>query len=107
MLQAYVYTGKRDNDQKGEYKEMAKSKLVKANKKIAEGVTSGYKKIEQEVVGGYKKIEEGTVSGFNKMTDKFVDHFLTREGESVEEAKARLEAEQKEREEKRKAGLES
>lgn len=85
---------------------MAKSKLVKANEKIAEGVTGGYKKIEQGVVGGYKKIEEGTVSGFNKMTDKFVNHFLTKEGESVEEAKARLAEEQKEREEKRKAGLE-
>ena len=44
---------------------MAKSKLVKANEKIAEGVVSGYKKIE--------------------------------EGETVEEAKARIAAEQKER----------
>ena len=36
---------------------MAKSKLVKANQKIAEAVTDGYKKIEQGVVDGYKKIE--------------------------------------------------
>ncbi len=57
---------------------MAKSKLVKAN----------------------EKIEEGAVGGFNKIADKFVDNFLTKEGESVEEAKARLAAEQKEREEK-------
>lgn len=84
---------------------MAKSKLVEVNEKIAEGVVGGYKKIEEGVVGGYKKIEEGAVGGFNKMTDKFVDNFLTKEGESVEEAKARLTAEQKEREEKRKAGL--
>lgn len=84
---------------------MAKSKLVEANEKIAEGVVGGYKKIEEGVVGGYKKIEEGAVSGFNKMADKFVDNFLTKEGESVEEAKARLAAEQKEREEKRKAGM--
>ena len=69
---------------------MAKSKLVKANQKIAEGV-----------VGGYKKIEGGAVSGFNKIADKFVDNFLTREGESVEEAKARLAEEQKAREEGR------
>lgn len=75
---------------------MAKSKLVKANEKIAEGV-----------VGGYKKIEEGAVGGFNKVADKFVDNFLTREGESVEEAKKRLAAEQKEREDKRKAGMKS
>ncbi|MBD5546263.1 MAG: hypothetical protein HDQ97_02485 [Lachnospiraceae bacterium] len=66
---------------------MAKSKLVKANKKIAEGVVSGY-----------KKIEKGAVGGFNKIADKFVDNFLTKEGESVEEAKTRLAAEQKERE---------
>lgn len=37
------------------------------------------------------------MGGFNKMTDKFVDNFLTKEGESVEEVKARLAAEQKER----------
>lgn len=78
---------------------MAKSKLVEANEKIAEGVVDGYKKIEEGVVGGYKKIEQGAVDGFNKIADKFVDNFLTKEGESVEEAKARLNAEQKAREE--------
>ena len=51
---------------------MAKSKLVKANEKIAEGVATGYKKIE----------------------DKFVDQFLTKDGESVEDAKKRLKEEQ-------------
>lgn len=76
---------------------MAKSKLVKANEKIADGVVSGYKKIENGVVDGYKKIEKGTVEGFNKIADKFVDNFLTKEGESVEEAKERLAAEQKSR----------
>ena len=40
------------------------------------------------------------------MTDKFVDNYLTKEGETVEEAKARLAKEQKTREEAgRKAGL--
>jgi hypothetical protein len=58
---------------------MAKSKLIGANKKI-----------ENVVVGGYKKIENGVVGGFNRMTDKFVDNFLTKDGESVEEAKKRL-----------------
>lgn len=84
---------------------MAKSKLVKANEKIAESVVGGYKKIEEGVVGNYKKIEEGAVGGFNKIADKFVDNFLTKEGESVEEARVRLAAEQKEREARRKAGL--
>lgn len=78
---------------------MAENKFVKANEEIAETVVSGYKKIEDSVVGGYKKIEEGVVSGFTKMTDKFVGEFLVKDGETVEEAKARLAAEQKAREE--------
>ena len=63
----------------GKYTDMAKSKIVKANEKIAEAVTGGYKKIEQGVVGGYTKLE-----------DKFVDAYLTKDGETVEEAKTRL-----------------
>ena len=66
---------------------MAKSKLVKANEKIAEKVVGGYKKIEESVVGGYKKIENGAVGGFTKISDTFVDQFLTKDGETVEEAK--------------------
>lgn len=69
---------------------MAKSKLVQANEKIAKSVTEGYKRIEDGVVGGYKKIETGVVEGFNKISDKFVDQFLTKEGESVEDAKKRM-----------------
>ena len=76
---------------------MAKAKLVKANEKIAERVVSGYKKIEDGVVGGYKKIEDGVVGRFTRMTDKF--EFLTKDGESVEEAKKRLEEERKARQE--------
>ncbi len=75
---------------------MAKSKLVEANQKIAEAVTDGYKKIEKGVVNGYKKIEKGVVDGYAKIEDKFVDAYLTREGETVEEAKARLKKEDKE-----------
>ena len=67
-----------------------KEGAVKGYKKIEEGVVGGYKKIEKGVVSGYKKIEEGVVGGFNKMTDKFVDKFLTHEGESLDDAKERL-----------------
>lgn len=67
---------------------MAENKFVKANEEIAEAVVSGYKKIEESVVGG-----------FTKLTDKFVGDFLVKDGETVEEAKARLAAEQKAREE--------
>ena len=62
---------------------MAKSKLVEANEKIAEKVVDTYKKIEDTVVGGYTKIE-----------DAFVDRYLTKDGETLEEAKARLKREQ-------------
>ena len=68
----------------GKNTDMAKSKIVKANEKIAEAVTGGYKKIEQGVVGGYTKLEA-----------KFVDAYLTKDGETVEEAIARLKKENK------------
>lgn len=58
---------------------MAKSKLVKANEKIAE-----------RVVGTYQKIEDTVVSGYTKIEDAFVDRYLTKDGENVEEAKERL-----------------
>ncbi len=74
----------------GKYTNMAKSKIAEANEKIAEAVTEGYKKIEKGVVDGYKKIERGVVEGYTKIEDKFVDSYLTKDGESVEEAKARL-----------------
>ena len=50
------------------------SKLVDANKKI-----------EEAVVGGYKKVE-----------DKFVDTFLKKDGETLEDAKIRIAKEQEE-----------
>lgn len=70
--------------------DMAKSKLIKANEKIADAVVGGYKKIENGVVDGYKKIEGGVVGGYKKIEDKFIDNYLTRDGESVEEARERL-----------------
>ena len=79
----------------GKYTDMAKSKIAKANAKIAEAVTVGYKKIENGVVEGYKKIEQSVVGGYTKIEDKFVDAYLTKDGETVEEAKARLKKENK------------
>ena len=57
------------------------SKFVKANEKIAE-----------TVVGCYKKIESGVVKGFDKIVDKCVEVLFTKEGESIEDAKKRLQA---------------
>lgn len=63
---------------------MAKSKIVKANEKIAEKVVGTFEKIEEKVVGGYSKIE-----------DAFVDRYLTKDGETVADAKERLKKETK------------
>lgn len=65
------------------------SKIVDANKKIEKTVVGGYKKIEETVVGGYKKVE-----------DKFVNTFLRKDGETIKEAKERLQYEQEQREKK-------
>lgn len=61
-------------------------------------------KIADGVVQGYQKIENGVVGSFQKISDKFVGTFLTREGESLEDAKARLAQEQADRETAAKEG---
>ena len=63
---------------------------VAGYRKIEKAVVCGYKKIEDGVVTGYKKIETGAVEGFGKVIDKCVEVLFAREGESVEEAKKRL-----------------
>ncbi len=78
---------------------MADQKVRKANEEIAGAVAGGYRKIEEGVVGGYKKIEDGVTGAFKKVEDRFVGKFLTRQGETVEEAEKRLAEEQKAREE--------
>lgn len=60
---------------------MAKSKLVKANERIAEKVVGSFETIEGAVVGGYTKIE-----------DAFVGRYLAKDGETVEDVKKRLKA---------------
>ena len=61
---------------------MAKSKLVQANQKIAGAVTGAFDEVRDTVVDGYTRIE-----------DAFVDQYLTRDGETVEQAKERLKRE--------------
>lgn len=56
------------------------AKIADHMEKIAGGVVEGYKKIENGVVTGYKKVE-----------DAFVNTFIAKEGESVEDAKKRIE----------------
>lgn len=47
-------------------------------------------KISASVVEGYEKIENGVVNGFEKVTDKCVDVLFAREGETVDQDRARL-----------------
>ena len=86
---------------------MAKSKLVEANEKIADTVTTGFKKMSDGVVSGYQKIEDAVVGGYTKIEDKFVDSYLTHDGETVEEAKKRLKEKEKKREEEQNKIMES
>ncbi|MGN0033322.1 MAG: hypothetical protein ACI358_06055 [Candidatus Limimorpha sp.] len=66
-------------------------KLVEVGYRIiADGVTDSYKKIEDGVVKGYKSIEKGAVSGFQSVNDWFISKLFKREGETLEETKARL-----------------
>ena len=71
------------------------AKFADHMEKIAGGAAEGYQKIEDGVVTGYKKVE-----------DAFVSTFLAKEGESAEEAKARVSADRKAREAAQKAMIE-
>ena len=66
------------------------SKLTETNQKIQTAVVGGYQKVEDAVVGGYKKVEDTVVSGYQKVENKFIETFLTRNGETVEEARKRM-----------------
>ena len=69
-------------------------------------LVDGYKKVENSVVGGYQKVEDTVVGGYKKIEDKFVDTFLKKDGETTEEAKARVKAEQESLEEQNGARVE-
>jgi hypothetical protein len=47
-------------------------------------------KMGETVTDGYKKIENGAVEGFGKVVDKCVEVLFAKDGESVEDAKKRL-----------------
>ena len=52
---------------------------------------------KSKLVKGYKKIEDTVVKTYTKLEDIFVDRYLTKDGETVEEAKKRLKEEEKKR----------
>ena len=67
--------------------EKAGEKAEEIAREVADGTKKVYQAIEKGVVSGYKAIKNGVVEGFDKITDKFVGTFLTKEGETVEQAK--------------------
>jgi len=76
---------------------MEASKMEKANESIAEKVTGGFQEMSEGVTSGFQKMCDTVVGGYTKIEDGFVERFLTREGESVAEAKARLRAQNAEK----------
>ena len=84
--------------------------VTEGYKKIENGVVGGYKKIEDGVVEGFSnivdkasgamlnedgsfktgKVGDAVVGAYKKVEDAFVNTFIAREGESVEDAKARV-----------------
>lgn len=73
-----------------EVTEAVAAEATTSYKKIEKSIVDGYKKIEDGVVTGYKKIEDSVVESFGKVTDACVKILFAKEGETVEEAKARL-----------------
>ena len=66
-----------------------KNKTEKENKIMAK-IADHVEKMAKGVTGGYKKIENGVVNGYQKIENAFVNTFLAKEGETPEEAKARI-----------------
>jgi len=103
------------------------SGVVEGYKKIENGVVTGYKKIETGVVEGFTgitnrmsgimldeegnlktgKVGETVVGAYKKVEDAFVNTFMAKEGETAEEAKARVTAGTEARQAKIKADQEA
>lgn len=58
--------------------------------KIEKAVVDTYKSIEETVVGTYQKVEDTVVGTYQKVENAFVERFLAKPGESVEEARERI-----------------
>lgn len=70
---------------------MEKEKLT-VLESIANGVKDGYLHIENGVVKGYKTIENGIVKGFTSVNDTLTVKLFGKQGETLEDTKARLQA---------------
>ena len=101
--------------------------VTEGYQKIEDGVVTGYKKIEGGVVEGFTgivdkmsgvmldeegnlktgKVGEAVVGAYKKVEDAFVSTFMAKEGETAEEAKARVTAGTEARQAKIKADMEA
>lgn len=70
--------------------------VVNGVKEIAENACEFEKVAENIAVGTYKIIEETVVDGFTTISDAFIEKYLMKEGETLEEAKERINKEQEE-----------
>lgn len=59
---------------------------------LSKAAVEAYEAIEHGTVGAYKSIENGVVGAYRKTEAFFVEKFFTRPGESVEEARKRMQA---------------
>ena len=103
------------------------AKFADHMEKIESGVVEGYKKIEGGVVEGFTgmvdkmsgvmldeegnlktgKVGKAVVGAYKKVEDAFVNTFMAKEGETAEEAKARVTAGTEARQAKIKADMEA
>ena len=63
---------------------------MKMSEAASQAAETAYHKIENGTVRGYKAVEDAVVGTYTKIEDAFVGKFLTREGETVAEAKQRV-----------------
>lgn len=64
--------------------------IADLGKAVEEQVVAAYKKVENGVVGAYKKVETGAVHAYQAVEDFCVDKLFKKDGETLEEAKERL-----------------
>lgn len=62
--------------------------------KISNNVISAYTAIRDGVVNGYFKVQNAAVGGYKNVEDACVKALFAKQGETVEEAKARLSGKQ-------------
>lgn len=73
-----------------EFSKKSSEAIESAFEAAADVTVKGYKTIETGVFKSCKAVENAVVGNNTKIEDKFVDQFLKKEGETVEEAKQRL-----------------